>query len=173
MLALSGMSIGPGAAAADEAGALIARGRDAKLAAVSPLHARIVRIALDVVLIAAISIGAMKLFELGLHELAATAFWKTWAAQHSTAGRLVPALGVALACGCLGGIVLGGFAGGRARVLGCFAGLVVIALDFGGTIASEGLSGLMNGFALAPLCIALGLLAGAALGGKLMRGPRE
>jgi hypothetical protein len=139
----------------------------------SPLAARIGRIALDVVLVVAVSIGTIKLFELGLRELAATTFWKTWAVEHSIAGRLVPALGIALACGFLGGIVLAGLVGGRAHVLGYWAGSIMVAMDFGGTIAGEGFQGLLNVFALAPVCVAAGLIAGAALGGRLMPSPQK
>jgi len=128
-------------------------------------------LAVDVLLVAAVSIGAIKLFELGLREFAATAFWKDWAAGHAFAGRLVPALAIAAACGCFAGLVLGGFAGARALRLGGFAAAVVVALDFGGTLVSDGPRGLLTGFALAPVCIGLGLLAGAALGRKLMPDP--
>ena len=117
-------------------------------------------LAFDVLLVAAVSIGAIKLFELGLREFAATAFWKDWAAGHAFAGRLVPALAIAAACGCFAGLVLGGF-----------SAAVVVALDFGGTLVSDGPRGLLTGFALAPVCIGLGLLAGAALGRKLMPDP--
>jgi hypothetical protein len=137
----------------------------------SPQTVRIARIAADVVLVVAVAIGTMKLYELGLRELAATGFWKSWIAGHSSAARLAPALAIALACGLVGGIVLGGFAGLRALFLGVWSGVLVVALDFGGMIVADGLKGILSGFALAPLCIALGMVLGAAAGGKLMAGP--
>ena len=115
----------------------------------------------------------MKLFELGLRQLAGTALWKTWAAEHSGAARLVPALPVAVACGLLAGLVLGGFAGSRALSLACWAGAAVIVLDLGAMIVADGPTGVLTAFALAPLCVALGLVLGAALGAKLMPVPAK
>ena len=135
--------------------------------------ARIARIALDLVLVAAAVVGTMKLFQLGLQELAATQFWKTWAAQHSIAGRLVPTLAIAAACGFFAGIVLGGFAGGRGLSLAFWAGSIIVAVDFVGTIVTDGPKGLATLFALAPLCIAFGLCFGAVAGGKLMPSPAK
>src|SRR5262249_27677857 len=120
----------------------------------------------------AATLGVMKLFALGLRELAATPFWKSWSAEHSVSGRLVPMLGIAVACGFLVGIVLGGFAGGRALRLAYWTGAIVVALDFGGTLLIEGMHGLSS-FTLAPLAIAVGLVPGAALGGKLMPSPAK
>ena len=135
--------------------------------------ARIARIALDLVLVAAAVLGTMKLFQLGLQELAATQFWKTWAARHSIAGRVVPTLAIAVACGFLAGVVLGGFAGGRALNLAFWAGSIIIALDFGVTLYTDGPKGLATLFALAPLGNALGLYLGAMAGGKLMPSPAK
>ena len=115
----------------------------------------------------------MKLFELGLQEFATTQFWKTWAAQHSIVGRLVPTLAIAVACGLLAGLFLGGVAGGRGLHLAFWAGSIIIVLDFGGTIVTDGPRGLATFFALAPLCNALGLYLGAAAGGKLMPSPAK
>ena len=134
----------------------------------SPKAARIARIAVDVLLVVAVTLGVMKLFELGLQQFASTQFWKTWAAQHSVTGKLVPTLGIAVACGFLGGLVLGGFAGGRALRLAYWAGAIVVVVDYGAMLIADGLDGLATGFALAPLAIAVGLIPGAALGGKLM-----
>lgn len=139
----------------------------------APKAARIARIALDLVLVAAAVLGAMKLFELGLHQLAATAFWKAWAAEHSGAGKLAPTLGIAVACGLLVGLVLGGIAGARAWLLACWASAAVIVLDFGAMIMAEGPGGVLTVFGLAPLCISVGLLLGAAAGGKLMPSPAK
>ena len=138
-----------------------------------PQAARIARIALDLVLVAAAVVGTTKLFQLGLREFAATQFWKTWAAQHSIVGRLVPTLAIAVACGFLLGVVLGGFAGGRALKLAFWAGSIIIALDFGVTLYTDGPKGLATLFALAPLCIAFGLCFGAVAGGKLMPSPAK
>jgi len=140
---------------------------------VSPQTARAARVALDLVLIAAATLGAMKLFELGLQQLAGTTFWKTWTAEHSGAGRLVPALPIAVACGLLPGLVLGGFAGSRAWLLACWAGAAVVVLDLGAMIVADGPAGVLTAFALAPLCVALGLPVGAALGTKLMPAPAK
>jgi hypothetical protein len=138
---------------------------------VSPQAARAARIALDIVLVAAALLGAMKLFELGLQQLAGTAFWKTWAAQHSIVGRLIPTLAVAVACGLLAGLVLGGFAGARGLVLAFWAGSIVILVDLGGTFMTVGPKGWATLFALAPLGIAFGIYLGAVAGGKLMPSP--
>jgi hypothetical protein len=135
---------------------------------VSPRAARIARIAVDVLLVVAVTIGVMKLFELGLQQLAATQFWKTWSGQNSVTGRLVPTLGIAVACGFFGGLVLGGLAGGRALRLGYWTAAVVLVVDYGATLLVDGPGSLGNGFAVAPLGIAVGLIPGAALGGKLM-----
>jgi hypothetical protein len=134
---------------------------------------RAARIALDVVLVAATVFGAMKLFELGLQQLGATAFWKTWAAQHSIVGRLIPTLAVAVGCGLLGGLVLGGFSGARGLVLAFWAGSIIVVVDFGGTIMTVGPKGLATLFALAPVFIAFGLYVGAVSGGKLMPSPAK
>ena len=135
--------------------------------------ARAARVALDLVLIAAATLGAMKLFELGLQQLAATAFWKTWAAEHTASGKFVPTLAIGVACGLLVGLVLGGFAGSRARLLACWAGAAVVVLDLGAMIVADGPAGVLTAFALAPLCVALGLPVGAALGTKLMPAPAK
>jgi len=134
---------------------------------------RIARIAVDLVLVAAAVVGTMKLFQLGLQELATTQFWKTWAAQHSIAGRLIPTLAIAVASGFFMGFVLGGFAGGRALTLAFWAGSIIIVLDFGVTILTDGPKGLATFFALAPFCIAFGLYFGAVAGGKLMPSPAK
>jgi len=134
---------------------------------------RTARIAVDLVLVAAAVLGTMKLFQLGLQELATTQFWKTWAAQHSIAGRLVPTLAIAVACGFLAGIVLGGFVGGRALTLAFWAGSIIVVVDFVGTIVTVGPKGLATLFALAPLGNALGLYLGAVVGGKLMPSPAK
>ena len=133
--------------------------------------ARAARIALDLVLVVAVTLGAMKLFELGLQQLGATAFWKTWAAQHSIVGRLIPTLALAVACGLLAGLVLGGFTGPRGLVLAFWAGSIIVVVDFGGTIMTVGPKGLASLFALAPVFIAFGLYLGAVSGGKLMPSP--
>src|SRR5262252_2594319 len=138
----------------------------------SPQAARFLRIVADVALVVAATLGAMKLFELGLRELAATQFWKIWAGEHSVTGRLVPMLGIAVACGFVVGIVLGGFAGGRALRLAYWTGAIVVVADFGGTLLVDGVHGLSS-FTLAPLAIAVGLVPGAALGGKLMPSPAK
>jgi len=134
----------------------------------SPRAVRFVRISVDVLLVVAVTLGVMKLFELGLQQLATTQFWKTWSGDRSVTGRLVPTLGIAVACGFFGGLVLGGFAGGRALRLGYWTAAVVLVVDYGATLLAEGPGGLGNGFVLAPLGIAVGLIPGAALGGKLM-----
>ena len=133
----------------------------------SPQAARIARIALDVLLVAAAAIGAITLFEIGLQQLEAMQFWKTWTGQHSATGSLVPTLGIAVACGFLGGLVLGGLAGVRALRLGYVTAAVVLVVEYGATLLTGGPGSLGNGFALAPLGIAVGLIPGAALGGKL------
>lgn len=139
----------------------------------SPQTARAARIVLDLVLVAAAVLGTMKLFQLGLQELAATQFWKTWAAQHSIVGRLVLTLAIAVACGFFVGGVLGGLVGGRALTLAFSAGSIIIVLDFGGTIITDGPRGLATFFALAPLANAFGLYLGAVAGGKLMPSPAK
>jgi hypothetical protein len=139
----------------------------------TPQAARIVRIAVDVLLVVAVTLGVMKLFEFGLQQLATTQFWKTWSGEHSVTGRLVPTLGIAVACGFFGGLVLGGFAGGRALRLAYWTAAVVLVVDCGATLLADGIQGLASGFALAPLGIAVGLIPGAALGGKLMPSAAE
>ena len=139
----------------------------------SPQAARAARIAFDVLLVAAAVLGSMKLFELGLQQLAATGFWKTWAAQHSIVGRLIPTLAVAVACGLLAGLVLGGFAGGRGLVLAFWAGSIIIVVDLGGTFMTAGPKGWATLFALAPVFIAFGIYLGAVAGGRLMPSPAK